>query len=197
MNTNDIVPMLHGDSGIMVFSYKGQKTLQVYGVENAFIELNNNLQNPVKTIIEIGTDFGGLTNLLSDLPISREARIHTFDINKERFISYNDKIIFHNEDVFSVEAKIETLIQNEGTTLLLCDGGNKKEEFKIFHKYLKSGDIIMAHDYASNMQDFYINYINKIWNWLEFENSFADFPNLEPFMQDVFKKYVWCIRKKL
>lgn len=193
MNTNDIVPMLHGDSGIMVFSYKGQKTLQVYGVEKAFTELFNSTS--IQTIIEIGTDFGGLTNLLADL-IEKQINVHTFDINAERFISYNDKIIFHNEDVFSVETKIGTLIQNEGTTLLLCDGGNKKEEFKIFHKYLKSGDIIMAHDYASTIEDFNNNYKNKIWNWHEFEDSYASFDNLEPFMQDIFKIYAWCIRKK-
>lgn len=198
MNIRDnLISMLHGNSGIQIFSYKNTKALQVCGVEKAFIELSNNLINPVKTIIEIGTDFGGLTNLLADLEISNHAIIHTFDINPTRFISHNNKIIFHNEDVFSIESKIAELIQSDGTTLLLCDGGNKKEEFKIFHQYLKHGDIIMAHDYAPTVEEFNKNYKNKIWSWHEFEDSFANFDGLEPFMQDLFKQYAWCIRRKI
>jgi cephalosporin hydroxylase len=188
--------MEHGNSGIKVFSYKGQKALQVVGVESAFDQLAESLDSPVKTIIEIGTDFGGLTNLLADIKISESAEIHTYDINKDRFISHNNKIQFHCKNVFSAEQEIKDLIQSEGKTLLLCDGGNKQKEFEVFHKYLKSGDIIMAHDYAPNAQAFAEDYISKIWNWHEFQDSFADFKGLEPYMQNLFKKYSWCIRKR-
>jgi hypothetical protein len=81
--------------------------------------------------------------------------------------------------------------------LLLCEGGNKRLEFQVFHKYLKNGDVIMAHDYAPNPVEFISNYKHKIWSWHEFQDSFADFPNLQPYMQDTFKDYAWCIRMKV
>lgn len=187
----------HGNSGIDVFEYKGQKAVQKFGVEKAFDLLHDeNKENSFSRIIEIGTDFGGLTNLLADLNISKGIDIYTYDINPDRFVSHNDKIIFSNEDVFSIEEKIADLISSEGRTLLLCDGGNKRKEFAVFHKFLKSGDVIMAHDYAPNKITFKKEYFGKIWNWHEFQDDFADFPNLEPYLQETFADYAWCVRIK-
>lgn len=198
IDPRNIETMEHVDSGIMVFKYKGQKALQVVGIEKAFTELSEAVAvNPFDVIIEIGTDFGGLTNLLADHDISDTATIHTFDINSSRFVSHNDKIIFHNKNVFSHELEIAELIEGATRCLLLCDGGKKQEEFRVFHSYLKDGDIIMAHDYSSSVEDFITNCQHKIWNWHEFQDSYANFPFLEPFLQDTFKEYAWCIRKKV
>ena len=79
---------------------------------------------------------------------------------------------------------------------MLCDGGDKRREFKTFHKYLKKNDIIMAHDYAPNSEVFKDEYLNKIWNWHEFQDDFAEYENLEPYLQEIFKNYAWCIRIK-
>lgn len=49
---------------------------------------------------------------------------------------------------------VESFIKREGTTLILCDGGSKINEFNILSKYLKSGDIIMAHDYVDTKENF-------------------------------------------
>jgi hypothetical protein len=192
------INILPYDTGVDVFTYKGQKTLQKFGVENAFNHLAQVTDSdPFIKIIEIGTDYAGLTNLLADSSISKYTKtIHTFDINPARFVSYNDKIIFKNCDIFSIEKELSELIQSPGRTLLLCDGGNKKKEFETFHQYLKVNDVIMAHDYAPNDAIFKEKYVNKIWNWKEFEDSYADFPGLEPFLQDIFAEYAWCIRIK-
>ena len=147
-------------------------------------------------IIELGTDHGGLTNLLADNEISLLAQIHTFDINGDRFKSYSDKIFFHHSSFENAHKYIEALIKINKRVLLLCDGGNKKQEFATFHKFLKDGDIIMAHDYAPNKEEFISNYRGKIWNWHEFQDSYADFDGLSPFMQEEFAKYAWCIRIK-
>jgi len=188
--------MEHGNSGIKIFSYKGQKALQVVGVENGFTKLAKNIETPFARIIEIGTDYGGLTNLLADNEIAEVAEIHTFDILANRFVCHNDKITFHHKDVFKHEEEIADMISKDGRTLLLCDGGHKQREFEVFHKYLKSGDVIMAHDYAPNDQEFVNNFKHKIWSWHEFRDDYADFEGLEFYMQDVFKKYAWCIRRK-
>lgn len=187
----------HGNSGINVFEYKGQKTLQKAGVESAFDVLHKNTEtNPFKRIIEIGTDYGGLTNLLADHPVSNFSQIYTFDINPHRFVSHNNKIQFFVKDVFTIEKELEQLIRSEGRTLLMCDGGNKRKEFETFHKYLKTDDVIMAHDYAPNEQIFNEKYIHKIWSWHEFQDDYANFENLEPYLQDTFANYAWCIRIK-
>lgn len=187
----------HGNSGINIFSYKGQPAIQVVGVENAFNQLSTAIPSSFARIIEIGTDYGGLTNLLADLPISDNIEIHTFDISDKRFIAHNSKITFHHNNVFEIEQQIGDMISDEGRTLLLCDGGNKRLEFQVFHKYLKNGDVIMAHDYAPNPVEFINSYKHKIWSWHEFQDSFAHFPNLQPYMQDTFKDYAWCIRMKV
>lgn len=187
----------HGNSGINIFKYKGQMAIQKVGVEKAFDALHESTKDePFDTIIELGTDYGGLTNLLADHLISTQAKVYTYDINPYRFVSHNPKIVFNVKDVFSIESEIAHLIQSSKRTLLLCDGGNKKKEFETFHKYLKPNDIIMAHDYAPNEIIFQEQYVNRIWSWLEFQDSYADFPGLEPYVQDVFANYAWCIRIK-
>ena len=187
----------HCNSGINVFKYKGQKTLQVVGVEKAFTKLHEQTKdNPFSTIIELGSDYGGLTNILADHPLSNSANIHTFDINKQNFISYSDKITFHNKDFYECFEFIRGLIESSGRVLLLCDGGNKKQEFADFHVFLKPDDIIMAHDYVKDRKTFMNEYYGKIWSWHEFEDSYAAFPRLHPFLQDEFEPYVWCIRIK-
>jgi hypothetical protein len=191
----EVIP--HGDSGINVFKYKGQIAMQVVGVEKAFSVLAEKIkQRPIEMIIELGTDHGGLTNLLADHEISTYAKIHTFDINGDRFKSHNDKISFNHASFQSSYDYIVSLIESGGRVLLLCDGGNKKEEFATFYKFLKNNDIIMGHDYAPNQDEFINKYHGKIWNWHEFQDSYADFDGLSPFMQEEFAKYAWCIRIK-
>jgi hypothetical protein len=59
----------------------------------------------------------------------------------------------------------------DGITLVLCDGGNKIEEFKILSKYIKKGDFIMAHDYARDEKKFLDDINLKFWNWHEIQES--------------------------
>ena len=47
-------------------------------------------------------------------------------------------------------AYVRRLIQRPGTTLLLCDGGNKRREVELYAPALKPGDFIMVHDWAKD-----------------------------------------------
>lgn len=184
----------HGNSGINIFKYKGQKAIQVVGVEKAFDKLEEYVKNnPITLIIELGSDYGGLTNLLADHKISNAAKIHTFDINASQFKSFNSKITFHHKSFDSAHNFIVSLIQSNNRIILLCDGGNKQKEFQTYCKYLKKEDIIMAHDYISNKIEFNSKYFSKIWNWQEFEDSFISCNDILPILEDEFKKYVWFI----
>jgi len=109
------------------------------------------------------------------------------------------------EDIFqptytAVKQEAVDYIQQEGTTIVLCDGGNKIHEFNLLAPFIKTGDFILAHDYASNKEDFEQNINMKFWNWHEIQDSdiqeVSDGNGLESFMQDDFTKAVWACKVK-
>jgi predicted O-methyltransferase YrrM len=193
------------------FSYEGITTQQHYDVGKFFNQLFN--QTKPSRILEIGTAFGGLTlllrNILDDLSFSTEIR--TYDIDSKHYLQpYIDnglKIDVRIKNIFNHEYSeltelddISTYVQSEGVTIVLCDGGSKKNEFKILSSLLKPGDIIMAHDYSPNQTYFEENINNKIWNWLEIQDSDIDEScltyNLKPYMEDEFRSVVWVCKIK-
>ncbi|MDD5649604.1 MAG: CmcI family methyltransferase [Candidatus Nanoarchaeia archaeon] len=135
-----------------------------------------------KTIIEIGTYYGGLSILFQMYAIAYDCQFVTFDIKK---LTENNKLfvrlnIDHRiADVFESIDVIQNLIKNEGTSVVFCDGGNKIKEFSIFSKFLKPGDYILAHDYAKDMEYFENVMIGKIWNWIEITDKDIDATCLE------------------
>lgn len=194
------------------FSYEGIATQQHDDVEQVFEQLFTQTK-PVR-ILEIGTAFGGLTLLLRNL-LDRislgETDIRTYDVELKNYLSEHIengvridsriKDIFNHSysDLVEVE-EITSYIQSEGVTIVLCDGGSKKNEFRILSDYLKVGDIIMAHDYSPNQEYFEKNVNNQIWNWLEIQdldiNESCLKNNLSPFMEDEFRKVVWVCKIK-
>lgn len=145
------------------------------------------------TIIELGTHDGGLSTLFAlycfgskypaespdpNEPSLYKNRTHhkspksfyTFDL----FLRDVPRIrmlielgaTFHRldflKDAYSIEY-IGGVIRSPGTTLLLCDGGNKKKEFEIYAPFLKEGDVIMAHDWAFDEEAFNKNKKEGIW----------------------------------
>ena len=105
-----------------------------------------------------------------------------------------------NDDYSSVEPFIVDFIQQEGLTLVLCDGGDKVREFSLLSKFLKTNDIIMAHDYAPNREYFEEHYREKIWNWMEIQdcdiNQTCEEQQLIPFNMEKFGNVAWVCRIK-
>lgn len=105
-------------------------------------------------IIEIGTWTGGFTCLLA-MCIQAGGVVMTYDNDLNRPWQVNDlrmsrlSILHCQDDVFSLKG-IASIDEDmaKGKCILLCDGGNKIKEFQTFAPFLKSGDIIAAHDYA-------------------------------------------------
>jgi predicted O-methyltransferase YrrM len=194
------------------FTYEGIVIQQHEDVGIVFEQLFK-LTKPSQ-ILEIGTASGGLTLLLRDLldRISMEnTEIRTYDVESKHYLSSyienGTKIDSRIKDVFNhsydelVEIdEINSYIQKDGVTVVLCDGGSKKNEFRILSDYLKVGDIIMAHDYSPNQEYFEKNVNNQIWNWLEIQdldiNESCLKNNLSPFMEDEFRKVVWVCKIK-
>lgn len=136
------------------------------------------------TIIEIGTGNGNWTKLLRLMSYEFITEIHTYDIKN---IANIPDVTFHNKSIF--DADIPELMN--GIVIILCDGGNKIDEFNYAAKFLKKGDIIGAHDYYTN---------EAIWNWSEIKlddvKEAVNKYNLVSFMQDSFDKAAWLVFKK-
>lgn len=163
-----------------------------------------------KRILEIGTSLGGFTEFLkmctTDLQL--DTNIRSYDIHRHPW--YEDikakDIDVRVENIFSdgyTSCKQEVIdyIQQSGTTIVLCDGGWKIGEFNLFAKYIKTGDYILAHDYAYS-QEVYIQKIkNKIWNWCEITeqdiSQSSNENNLMPYKQEIFDNAVWACKIKI
>jgi hypothetical protein len=106
-----------------------------------------------------------------------------------------------SEDFKSVDSEVIDFIQGEGTTIVLCDGGNKKEEFNLLSNYIKVNDFIFAHDYSKDKQTFLQEINIKIWNWTEISledvQESMDKNGLVQYKEDIFSKVVWLSTTKV
>lgn len=105
--------------------------------------------NPTR-VIEIGSLNFGLTALISN---HFDGQIITYEIDETRMSSWRrlhphaQNIELRMMSVFDDMDRITNEIQSDGTTLVMCDGGDKIKEFNTFAPYLKKGDVICAHDF--------------------------------------------------
>ena len=177
--------------------YKGIFTQQNKNFYPAFEKLI--AQENIVRVLEIGTATGGFIRAVRDLT---DAEIITYDILEtkhkatleENNISVNVKSVFDDFDI------VEDYISGKGQVLVLCDGGNKIKEFEVFSRMLKSGDIIMAHDYSRD-ENLYQAYIkNHVWRWCEIQYKdialSVETQNLEPVLTEEFQEAVWTCWKK-
>jgi hypothetical protein len=195
-------------------SYKGISIEQNPNIIDVF----NQLISKVKPsrILEIGTFAGGLTLIMRDLLDLNDltnSDVITYDVNPPNFLINqisNIKITSKVTNLFSdnymnfkdenSKNELLNIIGEPGVTLVLCDGGSKKNEFNLISPLLKTGDVIMAHDYVPNEVYFQEHIKNKLWNWLEIQDSDIDEScisnNLKPYMEDDFRKVVWVCKIK-
>lgn len=163
-------------------------------------------------ILEIGTGCGGFTVFLSMAceELGLQTKIITYDIYKpgaydaliERGVEVNlENVLIGAPAWHSVTPYVVDFIQQDGVTLVLCDGAYKPGEFRVLSQYLKSGDLIMAHDFAEDRELFDTKINKKIWNWLEIQ--FSDIKdvmeqnNIIRYKKDEFQECVWCAGIKL
>lgn len=103
-----------------------------------------------KRIIDIGTYNGNFSWYLALYCEEKKAEFYTFDIASFQ-VPKKVRRHFKKLDVFENEKMIGDLIKQDGLTILFCDGGNKPKELKIFTPYLKRGDIIVVHDWKTEV----------------------------------------------
>jgi len=191
------------------FIYKNLIISQHPNIKKYFEKLID--ENKPKQILEIGTADGGLTlmirDILDEMGMSNTT-LRTYDIlNPINLKSQNREIEIFHQNLFTYpydnlvdENILQDYISRDGRTIVICDGGSKKNEFRLLSKFLKIDDIIMAHDYAPNEKYFNENIKGKIWNWLEIEDSDIDETcikyNLHPLYENEFRDVVWVCKIK-
>lgn len=149
----------------------------------------------IQQVIEIGTNRGGLSLLLAKI-----AETYTFDIEewepkelRQKLFSQVNNLTFIKQDCFN-SSYLKRLLSNDKKTLLVCDGGNKINEFNYFAPYLNQGDLISCHDYFPNKVDY--NY------WVTCEIKYSDIKltcqseKLIPILKELSYKAAWGLFEK-
>jgi len=196
LENNDSLSSFDGHS-----AQQSHKAYEVF--YNSFKELKP------KRVLEIGTALGGFTVFLKTIcdELNLDTKILTYDINELSW--YNDirnlgvdlrvENIF-NSDFTEVKEEVVDFIQEDGLTIVLCDGGYKIGEFNLLSNYIKKGDLILAHDYAKDFNFFESNIKYNVWNWCEITEK--DISNavteneLTPFKEEDFTNCAWVCKQK-
>lgn len=153
--------------------------------------------HPPRRILEIGCGTGAFTYALKQV-VGPDVTVTAWDITKAPTEGFEKRFAlhpyFHHADAMSAyeRERISVLLGNEGTSYVLCDGGNKLEEFKTFAPMLKPGDVIAVHDYMVD---------RRYWGWVEIDLKsampVADKMGLELFLYHELSCAAWLAFKKV
>jgi cephalosporin hydroxylase len=195
------------DKNDSLSAFRGHAAQQSHNAYQVFYDFISEVKP--KRILEIGTALGGFTEFLKILSdeLNLNINILSYDISErpwynqmiEKGIDVRVENIF-NEDWSNVKQDVIDFVQQDGITIVLCDGGWKIGEFKIFSKLIKDGDYILAHDYSYDKVTYENEIKNKIWNWCEITESDIESSvienNLKSYQPDKFSKAVWVCKVK-
>ena len=148
-------------------------------------------------VIEIGTDKGGLSNLISSVVATYGGEFHTMDINvgeKQNMYPLYGKSFSHQCNCFEHVDQIQRCIQLDVKCFVLCDGGDKKREFNTFSKFLKPGDVIGCHDFIDETIP---NFTPDYWGCCEVQSKDLELDGLKDFMPEWFKYSAWKVCEKI
>jgi len=150
-------------------------------------------------IIEIGTHRGGLSEYIHHL----NSNFISYDINPEFNVSKKKDINFRigNCLVENTMREIEKLVTGK-KALILCDGGKKDVEFKIYSKMIESGSFIMAHDYSNDEESYNLAMRESGWfspaecKYEEIKDAIKENNLKESNYHDIFLSTFWCCYTK-
>lgn len=147
-----------------------QNILSIYIIEHLIQALKP------EYIVEIGSQKGALSLYLGNMASATEQFLfHTFEINKndnwynreregvghwfDKLCTVSPYMKSFEQDCFSKES-IDLIQSNVSKyrTLMICDGGSKIKEHHTYGPLLKSGDVMMLHDFPSEITEEDLNW---------------------------------------
>lgn len=137
----------------------------------------------IDLFVELGTYQGGLTSLLD----FRSEYVKDFNyISIEIDSGMVDLRVLMNLDIFIMDCfspdtiqMIKNMIDESERALVYCDNENKIEEARVYSPLLRSGDLLLIHDYYNGREVIGIPDYGKI-----------DFPKPEVSLHDV-HSFLW------
>lgn len=157
-------------------------------------------------ILELGTGCGGLSVLFHLYAAASGSAFTTYDVGVQHTAA---RLLFERLGVDArardfnapfTTAEIARAIQEPGLTLLVCDGPDKVGEITRFAPFMKTGDLLLAHDYAASLDDFERRLNGRTWNFCELTD--ADIAGvtaahqLEPVGAEMLAPAAWMCRVK-
>lgn len=155
--------------GIFHYGESGHSIMQVMNIGDLFYQVLTKYE--LREYIELGCSCGGLSILVADLAEAMERvpfPIAAYDIEQPPQKALNDKRVEWLIGDLHERYAIRGALARGVSRLILVDGGNKALEFRLAAPHLRSGDIIMVHDYFHDQEAFDKS---TVWNW--FECSYA------------------------
>ncbi|MGE3190698.1 MAG: WlaTC/HtrL family glycosyltransferase, partial [Vicinamibacterales bacterium] len=152
-----------------------QSRRSVIAFDDLWRHLDTTHERPAR-IIELGSGQGGLSVQLQVYAAAVGAAFITYD----RYDATGRHAVFERFDIDSrvadvqhdfVAAEVAREVQKPGRTILICDGASKVDEVERFVPYLKSGDLVLAHDYARSGEAFERTLRDRFWNWCEITDA--------------------------
>lgn len=147
-------------------------------------------------IIEIGYYWGGFTLWLKRNS-GENTKVIGYDISDAQREVFDPSVEYRIGDCFDTKVieEIKNLISSSGKTLIFCDGGQKENEFNLYADFLKSGDVIMLHDYYDDEKIEPYNSFPESEGWIySYESRFSNIKEcierntLVPFFYEDFRR---------
>jgi len=115
-------------------------------------------EHPIRTLIELGTDNGGMSLFFAVQCHQRDIEFHTFD--NQKWIDFDRGLPalfglglkFHHVDLFSERgiAWVSDLIKKSpGEVAVFFDDGDKPREWQMFAHLTRPGDYCIVHDWGT------------------------------------------------
>lgn len=145
--------------------YIDARMMQVPAIEELIQKLK--LENPeCEKVVEIGTAFGGLTNLLCDY-FKEVLTFDNLDLSPNFYNHKNMKTFLCDcHDMNNLKNILLPVVKDEKPIIYFIDGGNKALELNMISILCKDSDILMVHDFSLDASDFG-NRGRFIWNCCE------------------------------
>lgn len=171
------------------------------------------LQTRPARLLEIGTADGGFILSLKDRMnvINPDCEVRSYDILARDWYPFlrSGGVDVRVENMFTYayddllpeqREEVRQFIHRPGTSVVICDGGSKKNEFRLLAPLLKEGDYILAHDYAVTREQFDADINGRLWNWCEItERDLHDASvacHLAPRMAEAFRTIMWVCKER-
>jgi hypothetical protein len=137
-----------------------------------------------EVIVELGSGNGIFSRWLA---LAANCPVHSFDMfNRWRDVPPPPNLHQHVEDVLSQRSELVLDCLAQGRAILLCDNGNKPKEVEMYVPFLKTGDVLVVHDFGESKQEFIATMLGKRWNCCE-----CTYQHIEHVVANGFERFHW------